>query len=380
MKTNNLIYKALSLVALLCLGQTAAWGDNAVTGDKYSSVGSEVISARLVGGTGWQSDGWNNHTYDLAYDGRNNTYAQQADHHTNPTLTFNLNGRKLTSIRLSSSTAPEPRPESLIVESSNSQNGQWQEVQRFSFSRLNETESVKLNEPITSSYVRLTFVVSNDWRRTVQVNEVVLIDESGISTIQHKDAKWFDLKEKLGLDNDAVGSFNYDQRRFTADMSVASEGLQATHTYIDTIYVHKGSNVKLILPTSNNSEGTGTSSVWTYQRWYSYRTDNTFATNGSDGVYDLLTPNNNKQAYRFTNGYVGKPLSDDIVQSMTFHYPTNDEFEKWFPNSQVDNDWYVVACDVSGYTDFSKDFDSKGNGGNYGGNGSVSKGCLMKEI
>lgn len=377
MKTNNLIYKALSLIALLCLGQTAAWGDNAVTGDKYSSVGSEVISARLVGGTGWQSDSWNNHTYDLAYDGRNNTYAQQADHYTNPTLTFNLNGRKLTSIRLSSSKAPEPRPESLIVESSNSQNGQWQEVQRFSFSRLNETESVKLNEPITSSYVRLTFVVSNDWRRTVQVNEVVLIDESGISTIQHKDAKWFDLKEKLVLDNDAVGSFNYDQRRFTADMSVASEGLQATHTYIDTIYVHKGSNVKLILPTSNKSDGTGTSSVWTYQRWYSYRTDKTFATNGSDGVYDLLTPNNNKQAYRFTNGYVGKPLSDDIVQSMTFHYPTEAEFDKWFPNSQVDNDWYVVACDVSGYTDFSKDFDSKGNGGNYGGNGSVSKETIL---
>ena len=377
MKTNNLIYKALSLVALLCLGQTAAWGDNAVTGDKYSSVGSEVISARLVGGTGWQSGGWNNHTYDLAYDGRNNTYAQQADHYTNPTLTFNLNGRKLTSIRLSSSTAPEPRPESLIVESSNSQNGQWQEVQRFSFSRLNETESVKLNEPITSSYVRLTFVVSNDRRRTVQVNEVVLIDESGISTIQHKDAKWFDLKEKLGLDNDAVGSFNYDQRRFTADMSVASEGLQATHTYIDTIYVHKGSNVKLILPTSNNSEGTGTSSVWTYQRWYSYRTDNTFATNGSDGVYDLLTPNNNKQAYRFTNGYVGRPLSDDIVQSMTFHYPTNDEFEKWFPNSQVDNDWYVVACDVSGYTDFSKDFDSKGNEGNHNEDGQVTKETIL---
>lgn len=376
MKTNNLIYKALSLVALLCLGQTAAWGDNAVTGDKYSSVGSEVISARLVGGTGWQS-GWNDHTYDLAYDGRNNTYAQQADHYTNPTLTFNLNGRKLTSIRLSSSRATEPRPESLIVESSNSQNGQWQEVQRFSFSRHNETESVKLNEPITSSYVRLTFVVSNDLRRTVQVNEVVLIDESGISTIQHKDAKWFDLKEKLGLDNDAVGSFNYDQRRFTADMSVASEGLQATHTYIDTIYVHKGSNVKLILPTSNKSDGTGTSSVWTYQRWYSYRTDKTFATNGSDGVYDLLTPNNNKQAYRFTNGYVGKPLSDDIVQSMTFHYPTEAEFDKWFPNSQVDNDWYVVACDVSGYTDFSKDFDSKGNGGNYGGNESVSKETIL---
>ena len=28
MKTNNLIYKALSLVALLCMGQTAAWAQN----------------------------------------------------------------------------------------------------------------------------------------------------------------------------------------------------------------------------------------------------------------------------------------------------------------------------------------------------------------
>ena len=381
MKTNNLIYKALSLVALLCLGQTAAWGDNAVTGNKYSSVGSEVISARLVGGTGWQSGGWyNNHTYDLAYDGNNGTYAQQADHYTNPTLTFDLNGRELDEIQFRTASGrdnTQPRPQALVVEKGDSEDGPWTEVQRFTFNRQNETETVILNQAITSSYVRLTFEVSDDYRRTVEVYEVSLFSSASSATIQHKDAKWFDLKENLGLDNDAVGSFNYDQRRFTADMSVASEGLQATHTYIDTIYVHKGSNVKLILPTSNNSEGTGTSSVWTYQRWYSYRTDKTFATNGSDGVYDLLTPNNNKQAYRFTNGYVGKPLSDDIVQSMTFHYPTEDEFEKWFPNSQVDNDWYVVACDVSGYTDFSKDFDSKGNGGNYSGNGSVSKETIL---
>lgn len=381
MKTNNLIYKALSLVALLCLWQTTAWGDNAVTGNKYSSVGSEVISARLVGGTGWQSGGWyNNHTYDLAYDGNNGTYAQQADHYTNPTLTFDLNERELDEIQFRTASGrdnTQPRPQAIVVEKGDSEDGPWTEVQRFTFNRQNETETVILNQAITSSYVRLTFEVSDDYRRTVEVYEVSLFSSASSATIQHKDAKWFDLKENLGLDNDAVGSFNYDQRRFTADMSVASEGLQATHTYIDTIYVHKGSNVKLILPTSNKSDGTGTSSVWTYQRWYSYRTDKTFATNGSDGVYDLLTPNNNKQAYRFTNGYVGKPLSDDIVQSMTFHYPTEAEFDKWFPNSQVDNDWYVVACDVSGYTDFSKDFDSKGNGGNYGGNGSVSKETIL---
>ncbi len=380
MKTNNLIYKALSLVALLCLGQTAAWGDDAVTGNKYSDVDSRVIQADLTGGTGWESDyGWDPHPYRYAYDNSADTYAQQANHNTNPTLTFDLNNHTLAEIEFTSHPKRnEPHPQRLIVESRNSNYEQWTPVQEFEFTRLNVKENVILNNPITSSQVRLTFVVNDDKNdRLVQIHNVVLYSEGNEPTIQHKDAKWFALKEKLVLDNDAVGSFNYDQRRFTADMSVASEGLQATHTYIDTIYVHKGSNVKLILPTSNNSEGTGTSSVWTYQRWYSYRTDNTFATNGSDGVYDLLTPNDNKQAYRFTNGYVGKPLSDDIVQSMTFHYPTEAEFEKWFPNSQVDNDWYVVACDVSGYTDFSKDFDSKGNGGNYGGNGSVSKETIL---
>lgn len=380
MKTNNLIYKALSLVALLCLGQTAAWGDDAVTGNKYSDVDSRVIQADLTGGTGWESDyGRDPHPYRYAYDNSADTYAQQANHNTNPTLTFDLNNHTLAEIEFTSHPKRnEPHPQRLIVESRNSNYEQWTQVQEFEFTRLNVKENVILNNPITSSQVRLTFVVNDDNNnRLVQIHNVVLYSEGNEPTIQHKDAKWFDLKEKLGLDNDAVGSFNYDQRRFTADMSVASEGLQATHTYIDTIYVHKGSNVKLILPTSNKSDGTGTSSVWTYQRWYSYRTDKTFATNGSDGVYDLLTPNNNKQAYRFTNGYVGKPLSDDIVQSMTFHYPTEAEFEKWFPNSQVDNDWYVVACDVSGYTDFSKDFDSKGNEGNHNEDGQVTKETIL---
>lgn len=42
---------------------------------------------------------------------------------------------------------------------------------------------------------------------------------------------------------------------------------------------------------------------------------------------------------------------------MTFYYPTDDEFNAWFDNaSSFDNDWYVVACDVSGYTDFTAEY------------------------
>lgn len=380
MKTNNLIYKALSLVALLCLGQTAAWGDNAVTGHKYNEYGTDIlssVSAELTNGT---NVGNGNQTgIRNVFDNNDGTY-WKSTRLGNVNIDFTFNSTlAIDGIEIMQGENTQERSNYITVYSYNGYS--WTEVQRFDLNRNNRTVSLSLSQTLTTKYLRLQLhpdrTSGNNDAYKAAISEIDFFNKQPLGTIQHKDAKWFDLKEKLVLDNDAVGSFNYDQRRFTADMSVASEGLQATHTYIDTIYVHKGSNVKLILPTSNNSEGTGTSSVWTYQRWYSYRTDNTFATNGSDGVYDLLTPNDNKQAYRFTNGYVGKPLSDDIVQSMTFHYPTEDEFDKWFPNSQVDNDWYVVACDVSGYTDFSKDFDSKGNGGNYGGNGSVSKETIL---
>ena len=181
--------------------------------------------------------------------------------------------------------------------------------------------------------------------------------------IQHKDPKWFDLREQLNLPEHSLGTFSYDRPRFDPISSSATEGIQAAHTYIDTIYMHKGKSIDLELPTKirSGSEANIPSSAQTYQRWYSYRTDGTFRTNetGADDVWDLLTPISGT-AYRFANGYVGCPLSDKVVQAMNFYYPTNTEFEEWFPqaagNPNLDNDWYVVACDVSGYTDFTENY------------------------
>ncbi len=181
--------------------------------------------------------------------------------------------------------------------------------------------------------------------------------------IQHKDPKWFDLREQLNLPERSLGTFSYDRPRFDPISSSATEGIQAAHTYIDTIYMHKGKSIDLELPTKirSGSEANIPSSAQTYQRWYSYRTDGTFRTNetGADDVWDLLTPISGT-AYRFANGYVGCPLSDKVVQAMNFYYPTNTEFEEWFPqaagNPNLDNDWYVVACDVSGYTDFTENY------------------------
>lgn len=359
MKTNNFLYKALTALLLLCC-QHAVWGQ--VTGDKYINVGAEEFQAILQSGTGWETGRWAN-DYENAYDQNDNTYAAQEYHDTNPTLTFFLNGNTLTSIQISSlGDYNEFRPEQLIVESRNSNSGSWTSVQTFTFSRQNERERVVLNSPITSNYIRLTFVVSNHWRRLVQINEVSFYNDNAHSaTIQHKDAKWFDLQRQLGLPNQSVGSFDHDINKFLPELSLSVDSIQAAHTYIDTIYMHKGTSITLALPTKSQSGTGGSSSAQTYQRWYSYRTDGTFETNHIDGVYDLLTPNGAIDVSRFTNGYVGRPLGG-IAQAMDFYYPTNAEFEQWFPGSSVDNDWFVVACDVSGYTDFSEHFSSKGAG------------------
>lgn len=194
-------------------------------------------------------------------------------------------------------------------------------------------------------------------------------DEEHLPTIIHKQAKWFDLKSSLNLPDASVGSFSVNEPMFTRRMSNNPSGkIQAAHTYIDTIYVHKGSTIKLSLPDRMDTNE-GINSVHAYQRWYSYRTDGTFETNHADGApYDLLTPTNIVDKdnniipltrYRLKNGYVGYPLGDSYMFA-DFYYPTDKEFEAWFNNNHddYDNDWYVVACDVSSYKDFSPTFTS----------------------
>lgn len=204
-----------------------------------------------------------------------------------------------------------------------------------------------------------------------RVTENRYTDEEHLPTIIHKQAKWFDLKSSLNLPDASVGSFSVNEPMFTRRMSNNPSGkIQAAHTYIDTIYVHKGSTIKLSLPDRMDTNE-GINSVHAYQRWYSYRTDGTFETNHADGApYDLLTPTNTNivdkdnnniiplTRYRLKNGYVGYPLGDSYMFA-DFYYPTDAEFEAWFNNpAGYDNDWYVVACDVSSYKDFSQTFTS----------------------
>ena len=152
--------------------------------------------------------------------------------------------------------------------------------------------------------------------------------------------------------NNAADNFDDDE---SLSMNIAYDGqtkIQAAHTLIDTIYVHKGTKVTLTLPDYLNK----TTNNKTYQRWYNYLTEGTFATgNTGDGaIVDYLTPgtagNNmasNGTGYRFKNGYIGQPLSSACLYVMDFYVPESDY-----------QNWYLVACDVSGYTDFTEDFTS----------------------
>lgn len=202
------------------------------------------------------------------------------------------------------------------------------------------------------------------------------IDLSNIS-VRHKEAKWY----KLAGDYELLGTFDVTGKIEPKMIGATENGdpiqIQNTHTLVETIYVEKGSTTRLRLPDWLN----GNPNNRAYQRWYNYETGGTFEVKHSkdDDVFDLLTPpeitydnKNNKvptngEAFRFKNGYIGNPLGgnidgddnniDDPVYVMDFYYPKDEELAKFFDDgASHDNSHYRIACDASGYNDYTKDF------------------------
>ena len=252
---------------------------------------------------------------------------------------------------------------------------------------LGRNLSLSLSEKITTNSFTLNFFPQNKDDAKIALNEVTLLrGENRVvdQTINHKPAKWYKLRD--GYSNESTGDTFQDDTGEGEDHKGMFHGtlfdgyIQAAHTYIDTIYVHKGTSIQLVLPTIQDLVGDNElTSTASYQRWYSYRTDKTFevvnkdSENNPEGVVDLLTPSRESSlGYRFANGYVGNPVQqasgsagDPMYHSqslvaMDFYYPTNDEFDKWIghnvPGEQINNDWYIVACDVSNYTDYTPEF------------------------
>ena len=253
----------------------------------------------------------------------------------------------------------------------------WDDVYNFNeIDRkvMNQTLSIPVESRKKARYFKLVLVPGkkNDGSdESLALNEMwfydsdnneIKIKESEIGTIKHKPAKWYDIRDNIGMSQAAkdMDTFDDNKKMFSPEdnpyiENYPEEEIQAAHTYIDTIYMHPGKSVTLTLPDKLNDV-----SVRGYQRWYSFRTDGTYRTKntGDDEVWDLLTPKQGT-SYRFTNGYVSKPIdkSDDGTYQMEFYFPTSNEFNDWFPNhGTLEGNWFVVACDVSGYNDYTAEF------------------------
>lgn len=367
MKQIHNLYKLLILFCATFLAQNAV---AQVEGNKYlmidenskvSTYGADITAKTLKESNA--SGYYNGISY--AFDGNTGTWWASSRAGTiNVDIDFYAY-RTIRAFHFLSGGNTQEREDELHVYSS--KNGYtWDFVESFAGDRTVQQHDYCLKNAINTRYLRLQIVPGrSDY--ALAMNEITLysdvVDYSNV-TIHHKAAKWFDLRSNISEAAKNMDTFNDE----TAWYSGPKGDIQASHVYMDTIYVHKGTSVTLAVP-----DRLSNSSVVSYQRWYSYRTDGTFRTQntGSDEVWDLLTPAGTTPC-RFANGYVGKPLTTPDVMDMKFYVPTDEEFKAWFGETAAqtfDNNYYLVGCDVSGYTDFTKSYsDASGSSSFYPSN------------
>lgn len=364
MKITN-IYKTTAALIFLMVAAlwpaAEAWGQ--VKGDQYRiKLNPEVagITAKTTDNEEPAGD------IKYAFDGNFNTswMSSKPGKAINIDIPF-ASGQTIQSLHFQRSKTKGEREKSVGVYKS-SDGKIWELVKGFE----NDDNNLKLgncdyylDEPVSTKCLRLRLENQVDTAPLV-VKEITIYGPSEYSanTIKHKHAKWHDLRSSLNISQTAkdMDTFEDEKEMFTPQDNSFIEnypvnGIQAAHTYIDTIYMHPGTSVTLTLP-----DKLGNVSVRGYQRWYSFRTDGTYRTKntGSDKVWDLLTPTSGK-SYRFANGYVSKPIDTNAngTYQMKFYFPKEDEFNSWFPDhGTLEGNWFVVACDVSGYNDYTETF------------------------
>lgn len=363
MKYKHNLYTLLILFCAMLVAQNVV---AQVEGDKYHSFGEEKVekvSAYDVSSTGTGSDKKN------AVDGKDNTMWKSKtsfgdDNYPSIYLDVGENYEKISNVQLYfGDTGKIPGKIEFYYSSDKSS---WKSAAATITN--NEKSLVTQEVDLKGRYVRLRFTrMNNSNSQQIGLSEVTFysttVDLRQIS-VRHKPAKWYDLRKTMSIN--AADNFDEDE---SLSMNIALDDnktkIQAAHTLIDTLYVHAGTSVTLTLPDYLD----GATNNKTYQRWYNYRTEGTFNTgnNGNNDIVDYLTPGTaaqgkaaNGTGYRFKNGYVGQPLSSACLYVMDFYVP-KENYENW----------YLVACDVSGYNDFTENFkinDSKNSdfaGGGY---------------
>lgn len=362
---------ALALMAASLALPTGAWGQ--VKGDRYETI-YEAISDDFTVTLEGEDDQDIGKAFDGNYDGDGSWWEAKTAGEKTIVISFGEQPTYIHSIDLmgggggSTEKDLNMRPESVIVEGTTA--GDEVVSQTFSLKREERYATLTLNAENRKEYktLKLTLIPGKDNQgkyHSLVMNEITL--RSDVKSIQHKAAKWYDLR---GSNPNASTGDTFSEKEKMFDLKdnpliVASnlDPIQATHTMIDTIYMHKGTSITLTLPDYLNSNF----SIKSYQRWYSFRTGKTFETRYHESdpakVWDLLTPPTDlgDDVYRLKNGYVGNPLkAGNPAYKMDFYFPTDGQFKEWFETDIEgntpgrDNNWYVVACDVSTYKDFSE--------------------------
>lgn len=357
MKYINSLYRLFLLLSVAFCGLDI---EAQTYGDQYSSTALEKVDASVQEVS---SNGGGSYT-SYVTDGNENTMWKNRGRDNNPYVIIDVGSNNYSNIKEIELFVKEAKrvARAVTISSSSSVNGSWTQVSSQSLNQSSTNNIIVLNKSLTGRYVMLAFTKGSE--EQVGVSEAYFYalgsDMASIS-IKHKPAKWYDLRKTMSIN--AADNFDEDE---SLSMNIAYDNqtkIQAAHTLIDTIYVHAGTSVTLTLPDYLN----GTTNNKTYQRWYNYLTEGTFATGntGSGDIVDYLTPgtavgNNaaNGTGYRFKNGYIGQPLSSACLYVMDFYVP-----KTGYQN------WYLVACDVSGYTDFTEDFSSDSKNSSFANGG-----------
>lgn len=376
MKITNICKKTAALIFLMVAAlwpAAEAWGQ--VKGNKYLmkdetfkvSTDNAVITAH---NTSEADAGSGDYKIGNAFDGNDNSWWASTQSGTiNVDIDFQTD-RTIRAFHFLSGGNTWEREAEVHVYSS--EDGiSWTPIESFTgIDRVVGEHDYCMANAVTTRYLRLQLVPGRI-DSELAMNEITLYSKVDYSdkTIIHKHPKWFELRngisevaKNMDTFEDATKMFTPKDNPFIQYYPVGE--IQAAHTYIDTIYMHPGKSVTLTLPDKLNDV-----SVRGYQRWYSFRTDGTYRTKntGSDEVWDLLTPTVGT-SYRFANGYVSKPIDTNAngTYQMNFYFPKEGEFNSWFPDhGTLEGNWFVVACDVSGYNDYTETFNTTSSESNF---------------
>ena len=383
MKNMTNIYKHLSLLLLVCFIVIQGWGQG-VTGNKYENYELVVDGFKYIADEDNRTSTSN--TYSNALDGNTDNYWQMNEMKNDGKawLVVDLGATgyqylESVTIYLSNNSERHPANVYLYVSSTETDgvgNG-WGDAIASQTDVSNSVDdnracTLSFTTPLAGRYMKVEFEGTTDpaddggsENGRARVSEIKFnysdsyIPETldcSTAQIKHKPAKWYEIFEQSSASGDADSfdeSGTIEPKMIDAVENSRSVQLQNTHTLVDTLYVKKGKTIRLTVPDWLG----GTANNRTYQRWYNYETGGTFATGdtGTEVVNDLLTPAayiedgpENGIGYRFANGYIGCPLSSVPLYTMDFYYS-----ESGTP------DHYKIACDVSGYNDFTEHYSSE---------------------